>query len=187
MGERQQCEHSGLVEDCEIAVCQGKTIGQLWAPIAERVGRDSWKEAPSTEQWKVGVGTPRSLQSVLLNWFGLLTRAKLVYRYHNLSYIYRGSHKRLRKRVLFFKIIFQISTTVWFRQSISECFAGSVHSKRDFCDLLLNTTSWTIFHPPAWSQGSKSTTPTIWFMNQFEYRMQQLVMHVDFLRGTISN
>lgn len=35
------------VEDCEIAVCQGKTRGQLWAPIAEWVGRDSWKEAMS--------------------------------------------------------------------------------------------------------------------------------------------
>lgn len=28
---------------------------------------------------------------------------------------------------------------------------------------------------------------TIWFMNQFKYRIQQLVMHVDFLPGTISN
>lgn len=36
-----------VVEDCEIAVCQGKTRGQLWAPIAEWVGRDSWKEAIS--------------------------------------------------------------------------------------------------------------------------------------------
>lgn len=44
------CEHNGLVEDCEIAVCQGKTRGQLWAPIAERVGRDSWKEAPCAER-----------------------------------------------------------------------------------------------------------------------------------------
>lgn len=51
-GNREQCEHIGLVEDCEIAVCQGKTRGQLWAPIAERVGRDSWKEAPFTEQRK---------------------------------------------------------------------------------------------------------------------------------------
>ncbi|TNN57262.1 hypothetical protein EYF80_032521 [Liparis tanakae] len=47
---REQCEHNGLVEDCEIAVCQGKTRGQLWAPVAERVGRDSWKEAPLTER-----------------------------------------------------------------------------------------------------------------------------------------
>lgn len=36
-----------VVEDCEIAVCQGKTRGQLWAPMAEWVGRDSWKEATS--------------------------------------------------------------------------------------------------------------------------------------------
>lgn len=36
-----------VVEDCEIAVCQGKTRGQLWAPIAEWVGPDSWKEAIS--------------------------------------------------------------------------------------------------------------------------------------------
>lgn len=50
-GERgERCEHNGLVEDCEIAVCQGKTRGQLWAPIAERVGRDSWKEAPAAER-----------------------------------------------------------------------------------------------------------------------------------------
>lgn len=60
-GER--CEHNGLVEDCEIAVCQGKTRGQLWAPIVERVGRDSWKEAPSAEQRKrlsrgLGAQTP---------------------------------------------------------------------------------------------------------------------------------
>lgn len=32
-------------EDCEIAVCQGKTRGQLWAPVAEWAGPDSWKEA----------------------------------------------------------------------------------------------------------------------------------------------
>lgn len=48
-GEQEDwCEHGGLVSDCEIAVCQGKTRGQLWA-IAARVGRDSWKEAPSTD------------------------------------------------------------------------------------------------------------------------------------------
>ena len=45
---KSECEHNGLVGDCEIAVCQGKTRGQLWEPIAEWVGRDSWKEAPST-------------------------------------------------------------------------------------------------------------------------------------------
>lgn len=51
------------MEDCEIAVCQGKTRGQLWAPIAERVGRDSWKEEeePSKDQQKTPDYPPQSV------------------------------------------------------------------------------------------------------------------------------
>lgn len=73
----RRCEHNGLVEDCEIAVCQGKTRGQLWAPIAERVGRDSWKEAPSTRaSERLSCGLRSELLSVRLNWSGLLTRTQ---------------------------------------------------------------------------------------------------------------
>lgn len=42
---KSDVKHPGLAEDCEIAVCQGKTRGQLWAPIDGRVGRYSWKDA----------------------------------------------------------------------------------------------------------------------------------------------
>lgn len=54
------------MEDCEIAVCQGKTRGQLWAPIAERVGRDSWKEEeePSKDQQKTPDYPPQSFDLI---------------------------------------------------------------------------------------------------------------------------
>lgn len=44
-GGRAMRNSNGLAEDCEIAVCQGKTRGQLWAPVDGRVGRYSWKDA----------------------------------------------------------------------------------------------------------------------------------------------
>lgn len=113
--------------------------------------------------------------------------------YHCLSHMYQSYQKKLVQVFAFYRSFFFHSSHTGFQHHNTAALCHGVRAVyfgRDFCDLLLDTLSWVYF----FSSSGDSMKPklqtdssTIWFMNQFEYRTQQLVMHVDFLSDTISS
>lgn len=152
------------------------------------VGRDSWKEALSTEQRNVELWTQTKL-TVHLNCFGLLTSKQP--RPLSVS-LFPPPHVS----DISYRLVPSFTSSGHKHCCHVSCSKKWVQQESS-CDLLLDTTSWDIFFSFFffWSSSKgDSTKPelqkhssTIWFMNQFKYRTQQLVVHVDFLPDTISN
>lgn len=123
------------------------------------------------------------------------------FQYHCFSHMYQSYHIKGCVSVCFpsfFSLVTKISTTVCLIITAARPFAAVPWSKsyvleqRFFCDLLLIQQAEIFFFLSSSNEDSMKPElqrhgSTIWFMNQFKYRIQQLVMHVDFLTGTISN